>query len=284
MSNKINEDLFKTNAVRVAPEQKPFWYTSGRLGPFYINTHFIVKDEENAVRLLKNIESYIAEDKLTAPKKIFDDMLAMYETSDTFRNCIDELVNTAKEFKFDYISGGERRDFFFSMLPAYLLKVPHLTIYKDMSAVYTSFDMTEPVEAGSADLNGKKALHIADLITEASSYERAWIPVIRGLGSDITDTIAVVDRHQNGRAVLEGLGVNMVTLTGINRDLFEEAQDKGVINAQQKELVMSFLDSPEKYMDDFLKAHPDFIAGQIELGGKAKERAELAISKGFAKI
>ena len=284
MSNKINEDLFKTNAVRVAPEQTPFWYTSGRLGPFYINTHFIVKDEENAVRLLKNIESYIAEDKLTAPKKIFDDMLAMYETADTFRNCIDELVNTAKEFKFDYISGGERRDFFFSMLPAYILKVPHLTIYKDMSAVYTSFDMTEPVEAGSADLNGKKALHIADLITEASSYERAWIPVIRGLGSDITDTIAVVDRHQNGRAVLEGLGVNMVTLTGINRELFEEAQDKGVINAQQKELVMSFLDSPEKYMDDFLKAHPDFIAGQIELGGKAKERAELAISKGFAKI
>jgi len=284
MSNKINEDLFKTNAVRVAPEQTPFWYTSGRLGPFYINTHFIVKDEENAVRLLKNIESYIAEDKLTAPKKIFDDMLAMYETSDTFRNCIDELVNTAKEFKFDYISGGERRDFFFSMLPAYILKVPHLTIYKDMSAVYTSFDMTEPVEAGSADLNGKRALHIADLITEASSYERAWIPVIRGLGSDITDTIAVVDRHQNGRAVLEGLGVNMVTLTGINRELFEEAQDKGVINAQQKELVMSFLDSPEKYMDDFLKAHPDFIAGQIELGGKAKERAELAISKGFAKI
>lgn len=284
MSNKINEDLFKTNAVRVAPEQTPFWYTSGRLGPFYINTHFIVKDEENAVRLLKNIESYIAEDKLTAPKKIFEDMLAMYETSDTFRNCIDELVNTAKEFKFDYISGGERRDFFFSMLPAYILKVPHLTIYKDMSAVYTSFDMTEPVEAGSADLNGKKALHIADLITEASSYERAWIPVIRGLGSDITDTIAVVDRHQNGRAVLEGLGVNMVTLTGINRELFEEAQDKGVINAQQKELVMSFLDSPEKYMDDFLKAHPDFIAGQIEHGGKAKERAELAISKGFAKI
>ena len=284
MSNKINEDLFKTNAVRVAPEQTPFWYTSGRLGPFYINTHFIVKDEENAVRLLKNIESYIAEDKLTAPKKIFDDMLAMYETADTFRNCIDELVNTAKEFKFDYISGGERRDFFFSMLPAYILKVPHLTIYKDMSAVYTSFDMTEPVEAGSADLNGKRALHIADLITEASSYERAWIPVIRGLGSDITDTIAVVDRHQNGRAVLEGLGVNMVTLTGINRELFEEAQDKGVINAQQKELVMSFLDSPEKYMDDFLKAHPDFIAGQIELGGKAKERAELAISKGFAKI
>ena len=284
MSNKINEDLFKTNAVRVAPEQIPFWYTSGRLGPFYINTHFIVKDEENAVRLLKNIESYIAEDKLTAPKKIFDDMLAMYETSDTFRNCIDELVNTAKEFKFDYISGGERRDFFFSMLPAYILKVPHLTIYKDMSAVYTSFDMTEPVEAGSADLNGMKALHIADLITEASSYERAWIPVIRGLGSDITDTIAVVDRHQNGRAVLEGLGVNMVTLTGINRELFEEAQDKGVINAQQKELVMSFLDSPEKYMDDFLKAHPDFITGQIELGGKAKERAELAISKGFAKI
>jgi len=208
----------------------------------------------------------------------------MYETSDTFRNCIDELVNAAKDLEFDYISGGERRDFFFSMLPAYLLKVPHLTIYKDMSAVYTSYDMTNGTAASEADLKGKKALHIADLITEASSYERAWIPVIRGLGSDITDTIAVVDRHQNGRAVLDSLGVNMITLTGINRELFDEALQKGVINAQQKELVMSFLDSPEKYMDDFLKAHPAFISSQIELGGKAKERAELAVSKGFAKI
>ena len=284
MENTIIEALFATKAVRVAPENQPFWYTSGRLGPFFINTHFLLENEAAAGEVLKRIEKAIADNRLTAPEEIFDMMLAYYNKGGTFKMVSDKLAEAASKLDFDYISGGERRDYFFSMMPAYLLKKPHLTIFKDMSSVYSEKIDGPAVDSKDVDLKGKKALHMADLITEASSYERAWIPVIRGLGSDITDTIAVVDRHQNGRAVLEGLGVNMVTLTGINRELFEEAQDKGVINAQQKELVMSFLDSPEKYMDDFLKAHPDFITGQIELGGKAKERAELAISKGFAKI
>ena len=53
MSNQITEDLFKTNAVRVAPADTPFWYTSGKLGPFFINTHFLIKDEQTAGEILK---------------------------------------------------------------------------------------------------------------------------------------------------------------------------------------------------------------------------------------
>ena len=56
MSNQITEDLFKTNAIRVAPADTPFWYTSGKLGPFFINTHFLAKDEGTAAGLLKLIE------------------------------------------------------------------------------------------------------------------------------------------------------------------------------------------------------------------------------------
>ena len=41
MENTIIEALFATKAVRVAPENQPFWYTSGRLGPFFINTQFL---------------------------------------------------------------------------------------------------------------------------------------------------------------------------------------------------------------------------------------------------
>ena len=96
-------------------------------------------------------------------------------------------------------------------------------------------------------------VHIADLITEASSYERAWVPALRDLGSDITDTIAVVDRHQNGRAVLTGLGVNMETLTGINKELFDEAVNNGAIDKAQYDLVMQFLADPDVYMKDFLQ-------------------------------
>lgn len=279
--SSVSSDLFKTNAVRVAPQETPFWYTSGKIGPFYINTHFLVKDEAEANRMLKFIEEAIANDKLTAPKKIFDEFMKLYETSETFKNVTDKLVEAASKYDFDVISGGERRDFFFSMVPAHLMGKDHLTIFKDLTSVYTNSDFEGACASSKELMAGKKVLHIADLITEASSYERAWVPVIRDLGATIENTIAVVDRHQNGRAVLSGLGVNMETLTGINKELFDEALASGVINDQQHSLVMSFLKSPDDYMADFFKNNPNFIDEQIALGGKAKERAELCKSKGF---
>ena len=283
MNNRsISEDLFLTHAVRVAPADTPFWYTSGKLGPFYINTtHFLVKDEQEANRMLSVIEDSIKEDKLTAPKKIFDEFMKLYQSSESFKNVTDKLVETARKYDFDYISGGERRDFFFSMLPAHILGKPHITIFKDCTAVVTSSEFTSAKTADEATLKGKKVLHIADLITEASSYERAWIPVIRGLGAEITDTVAVIDRHQNGRAVLEGLGVEMETLAGIDKELFDKGLDSNYIDQAQYDLVMDFLADPDKYMKSFIAAHPTFIDDQIALGGKAKERAELAVSKGF---
>ena len=282
MNNRsISEDLFLTHAVRVAPADTPFWYTSGKLGPFYINTHFLVKDEQEANRMLSVIEDSIKEDKLTAPKKIFDEFMKLYQSSESFKSVTDKLVETARKYDFDYISGGERRDFFFSMLPAHILGKPHITIFKDCTAVVTSSEFTSAKTADEATLKGKKVLHIADLITEASSYERAWIPVIRGLGAEITDTVAVIDRHQNGRAVLEGLGVEMETLAGIDKELFDKGLDSNYIDQAQYDLVMDFLADPDKYMKSFIAAHPTFIDDQIALGGKAKERAELAVSKGF---
>lgn len=284
MADKIIEALFETKAVRVAPENQPFWYTSGRLGPFFINTHFLLENEAAAGEVLKRIEKAIADNKLTAPEEIFDMMLAYYNKGGTFKMVSDKLAEEASKLDFDYISGGERRDYFFSMMPAYLLKKPHLTIYKDMTSVYSESIDGPAVDVKDIDLKGKKALHIADLITEASSYERAWIPVIRGLGSNITDTVAVVDRHQNGREVLKGLGVELHALTGINEELFDEAKANGVINDAQKDMIMHFLENPADYMTAFLKANPGFIDAEIAKGGKNKERAELAIEKGFTNV
>ena len=284
MADKIIEALFETKAVRVAPENQPFWYTSGRLGPFFINTHFLLENEAAAGEVLKRIEKAIADNKLTAPEEIFDMMLAYYNKGGTFKMVSDKLAEEASMLDFDYISGGERRDYFFSMMPAYLLKKPHLTIYKDMTSVYSESIEGPAVDVKDIDLKGKKALHIADLITEASSYARAWIPVIRGLGSDITDTVAVVDRHQNGREVLKGLGVELHALTGINEELFDEAKANGVINDAQKDMIMHFLENPADYMTAFLKANPGFIDAEIAKGGKNKERAELAIEKGFTNV
>ena len=44
--------LFETNAIRFCEENKPFWYTSGKIGPYFINTHFVYGSEKDAVELL----------------------------------------------------------------------------------------------------------------------------------------------------------------------------------------------------------------------------------------
>ena len=152
MEDKIIEALFDTKAVRVAPEDQPFWYTSGRLGPFFINTHFLLENEAAAGEVLKRIEGAIAADKLTAPEEIFDMMLAYYNKGGTFKMVSDKLAEAASKLDFDYISGGERRDYFFSMMPAYLLGKPHLTIYKDMTSVYSEKIEGPAVDSKDIDL------------------------------------------------------------------------------------------------------------------------------------
>lgn len=282
MSNLIIDALFRTNAIRVCMPDQPFWYTSGMLGPFYINTHFLYGSEEEASELLRLIETAAYEDRLTFPSVLLDVLKNQYATNQTFRLVTDQIVSVTKTLPFDCISGGERRDFFFSLLPAAILGKPHLSIFKDRSAVYTDVQSmkTEAVEEGS--VSGMRILHISDLITEASSYERAWIPVIRELGAEICDTITVVNRKQDGESVLRREGVTMHALSEIDLSLFESALSIGAITESQFLVVRSFILNPTDFMSSFLLSHPDFIAQQIALGGKARERAEMAIEKGYA--
>lgn len=281
MNTTIINDLFNTSAVRVSDPEHPFWYASGTLGPFYINTHFLLGSEEKANELLHLIET-AATDKKTFPTTILHYLLKAYEESASFKNVTDLIVAEAKKLPdFDFISGGERRDFFFSILPAYFMKKPHLSIFKDGSTFYSTDNFMTCKEVKAGDLSDRKALHIADLITEASSYTRAWIPAIRKLGASISDTIAVIDRVQGGEDNLKSEGVAMHTFVAIEASLFDTALSLEIITDGQREMVASFMASPIDYMKDYLSKHPDFIDEQIALGGKPRERAELAISRGY---
>ena len=183
MSNIVSY-LFETNAIRFCKENKPFWYTSGKIGPYFINTHFVYGNEKDAVELLSFIDESLS-NKMTLPKKVFEKVLEQYNKNSIYKDVINHLKSYIEEnidvSNIDYISGGERRDWFFSNIIAYLLKKPHISIYKDLSTVVSSynFENTEVV----SNLKDKKVLHIADLITVASSYIRAWIPAITNLGA-----------------------------------------------------------------------------------------------------
>lgn len=281
MENPIISWLFETDAVRVCPEGQPFWYTSGKLGPFYINTQFLYGSEAAANSLLKTIEEACAGEKLAFYDKVWADISAQLASCPIYAQLIDLLTEAAAKLDVDFVSGGERRDFFFSMPVARKLGLGHLSIFKDLSCVYTDKDGVS-MDAVQAGLAGKKSVHIADLITVASSYIRAWIPAVESLGARIAYSLAVVDRDQGGSDILAKAGCPLTTLVTIKPELFEQAKALGRVTDAQVALVNSFIADPDKFMHDFLVAHPDFLASEIAKGGKSAQRAELCIASGFA--
>ena len=281
MENPIISWLFETDAVRVCPEGQPFWYTSGKLGPFYINTQFLYGSEAAANALLKTIEEACAGEKLAFYDKVWADISAQLESCPIFSQLIDLLTEEARKMDVDFVSGGERRDFFFSMPVAKKLGLGHLSIFKDLSCVYTDANGVS-MDPAEANLAGKKSVHIADLITVASSYIRAWIPAVEALGAKIAYSLAVVDRDQGGSEILANAGCPLTTLITIKPELFEQAKALGRVTDAQIELVNSFIADPDKFLHDFLVSHPDFLVNEIAKGGKSAQRAELCIASGFA--
>ena len=270
--------LFETNAIRFCEENKPFWYTSGKIGPYFINTHFIYGSEKEAVELLSFIDESLS-DKMTLPKKVFDKVLKQYNENKIYHDVIEHIKSyieiNINVNEIDYISGGERRDWFFSNIIAYLLNKPHITIYKDLSTVESNFDFTQTKEV--SNLEGKKVLHVADLITVASSYIRAWIPAIKNLGASILWSCVVVDRMQGGKEKLEAEGVKSLSLVNVDTDLFKKALELGFINNNQLELLNKFFKSPDDCMREFLINHPEFIENALNSDEKTKKRAQLLV-------
>lgn len=276
--SKFVSYLFETNAIRFCEENKPFWYTSGKIGPYFINTHFVYGNEKDAIELLSFID-YCLADKLTLPSNIFAKVLKQYQNNEIYKNVIDTMLQYIKDnidiSEIDYVSGGERRDWFFSNMIAHLLNKPHLSIFKDLSVVVSdsNFENSEAISC----LNGKKVLHVADLITVASSYMRAWIPAIKALGSTICWSCVVVDRMQGGKDKIEAEGVKSLSLVNVDVDLFQKAFDLDIINNAQFDMLKEFFLNPDETMKQFLTDHPEFIEESLNSDEKTKKRAQILV-------
>lgn len=280
--NNLKSHLFETNAVKVCNGDKPFWYTSGKIGPYFINTHFVYGSEKDAADFLSFIDEN-KDDKLNLPKKLFEKVLKQYEENEIFHDVVTEMIEFIKTNinvdEIDYISGGERRDWYFSVIASYLLEKPHITIFKDLGAVTSDCKFEDTKVATS--LNGKKVLHIADLMNQASSYIRAWIPAIQNLGAELVWSLVLVDRMQGGKERLEDLGIRSFSIAQIDEALFKVAFEKGIIDETQFELVKKFIEDPDGSMEKFVKEHPEFIENALNADAKTAARAQLCIDSHF---
>lgn len=285
MSNLVSY-LFKTNAFKVCPENKPFWYTSGKIGPYFINTHFLYGSEEASVEFLKFIDVE-KDNKLEIPKKILDKCLLQYNSNTIYKEVVDEMVAFVKEHinidEIDYVSGGERRDWFFSNMVAHLLDKPHISIYKDLSTVISNSNFEKTVTIDK--LEGAKVLHVADLVTVASSYVKYWNPAIKNLGATMNWSSVVVDRMQGGEETLKKEGIEPLSLIKIDNDLFKKAYELGRIDESQLNLLNDYREDPYNTMRNFLINNPTYLENILNGDNeKAKKRAKILVDNNLYKL
>ena len=281
MSDKLVSFLFQTNAFRVCPANQPFWLTSGLISPYFVNTHFLYGNESDSVELLNFITNSLeTEEKTNLPGMVFEKILNQYEHNEVFKTTIESLKTLIEENievnNIDYVSGGERRDWYFSMMIAYLLGLPHITLFKDQSAVVSTCDFEECTEV--TNLENNRVLHVADLLTKASSYENYWVPAIKKLGSDILWSAVVVDRLEGGDETLKNLNIESLSLVKLDNSLFENAHELDIITDTQLEMLKEFKKDPYNYMRNFLIAHPEFLENALNSGDtKTIKRAQSCI-------
>ena len=266
----LSEALVDTQALQVAPAGQVFWYTSGTVGPYYINTHYLFGGAEAATDLLAFI------DREKERRDVFaSELLArsqrQYDNEPVYAAVVDALVERVRSRcgRVDMVSGGERRDWFFSASVAQALGVPHLLLYKDLGG--RLFDGSASLEPG--DLSGARICHVADLVTEASSYVKTWIPAMGRAGGKIAFAANVVDRAQGGMDILQEAGVEAEALLRVDSRLFEDLASNGRIDPEQRRVLEAYFADPHGAMRAFLLENTDFVRQALQGDERTAARA-----------
>ncbi|MEE2659750.1 MAG: hypothetical protein VX733_14675 [Candidatus Latescibacterota bacterium] len=259
--------LVKTEALRIAPPGEVFWYTSGTVGPYYINTERLFGGPHAAQALLTFIDEEAG--KVDFATRLWKRIDRQLQANVLFSAVIEALAQRAREClggeAIDAVSGGERRDWFFSLGVAARLGKPHLFISKsgrcarDDGAGMITLD----------NLSGQRFLHVADLVTEASSYTQDWIPALRSRGGEMAVSVNVIDRAQGGIQAIADAGVAAEALMRVDEEMFAELQQRGLIDAEQRQGLIAYFRDPQAAMKQFLQDKPEFLRDAL---GSADER------------
>src|SRR5690554_2265572 len=96
MIQELVNYLFNTEAIRVCPKDRPFWYTSGKIGPYYINTHFLYGSEQKANSFLMEIDR-LKDDTFNCSRAFHKLAKENYLKDPVYKGTIDLLINYIRE-------------------------------------------------------------------------------------------------------------------------------------------------------------------------------------------
>ncbi|GBF75588.1 hypothetical protein PA598K_04006 [Paenibacillus sp. 598K] len=275
VANSLLEQLIATKGLsfRKGKEDKAFWYTTNKPGPFYINTENIV-GKQNAELLLEKITMILGENtsRTQQMKKVMSLINQVLESDHAYNHSINKLIEYYRSnstYNPAVVSGGERRDWFFSIPIAQKLNLPHVYLFKSGEHLVTN----QVGDLLDWNIEKQKVLHIADIINQASSYSSKWTPILRNLGADFKETLSVAVRNQKGVEVLNQSNINVISPLRVDRELFMEASNIGLINDFALNEINLFYESPIQWTRHYLN---DFISGahQTKLTSLEKKRVD----------
>ncbi|MBD3253053.1 hypothetical protein GF386_04940 [Candidatus Pacearchaeota archaeon] len=157
-----------------------FPYTSGQIGPYYVNSESVLRTPQDYQKALEDLKNVIAE--------------------------------TMKHSSEYVISGGETRDWIFSLPLAIELGKPTFMIYKNGK-------IKPPVE-----LKDMEVIHVGDLNNQGSSPRDYWIPTIKTRGGIIRNIFFYVDRLEDGVEVMEELELKHNAIVPLNSHAWDYLQ------------------------------------------------------------
>ncbi len=243
-----------------------FWYALGVPGPFYLNTELMI-GRELSVRILTKIDAILAEsaDPSTRAHHIEKTILAAYSDKSAYHRIVSALADKAREIfpprSYTLVSGGERRDWLFSIPFAHEIGVRHLFLFKDQSSY-----CKESVH------KDEHVLHVADLINNAASYFDNWLPMLTRLETHCVGTAAVNVRGEEGQKRLSEAGCKIAALNIIDAAFFDECRNQGLIDEATRDELTLFLKSNSEWASRYLMDRPElFETKNID----AKSRARL---------
>lgn len=193
-----------------------FPYTSGKIGPYYIQSAVVMKDGKDYDEAIGDMSEMVF--------KVMED----------------------KGIRDYVVSGGERRDWIFSLPTATELGRPHAMICKNKDVL-------------GANMRGKIVVHVADLNNEGSSPRSIWVPTIRmNEGGEVKDIFFYVDRMENGVQVMEALGLTSHSLVKLNGDAWRFLQRNDVVSGEIYKNLIIRMEDKEGWARKMLQSEKGF--------------------------
>ncbi len=265
--SSITHDLFDTKALRLAETNRPGTNESDIILPCQVHAAYLIGNERLAESLSDLIARRAADTSVggreALPEAITKFTQTIYEVNGNYKHVLHQCCDRIRNLDFDYISGGEEGSFFFSNQVAWILGIPHISIFKNGDMVITHEDRSRSrlIERGSGESNeisefalsfrdeirGKKLLHITDQLADASDFIDSWIPAIEKLGAKITHALALVDLNMGGEDKLAAAGIKLHSLATIDEAFFLDALNLKLITQKESELIYRYPADPESY-------------------------------------